>query len=828
MTTTLPPFLFDSRKLYKEDTNTVVTWLAETAQKCGHVLKLPAESPASRPSGRLKGKARKLAREIERAAGAEASTSALRHTIPVNQLTDLAHLIAKHKPPVKVPQIISRLLDRAIGLRKRCATWFQNKAVTDQGLSANSKHWHFIGILESVLQILHPNWASDTANSAHQSKIATPSTNAPAKSECELDNLVNLYDVLYIDDLDEDSTAAPTLATPVKNAASPKKRCSETRKIVYEAETTMEEVYFAMFCFFNDLNRLREFLRNLWQQYDAGTLNLMTVSVTTNTAINIVRRAEQDLVTTFPILESYDKITRTISGLMYEIRGEDPSAPDDPDNVLTNDAILNLADWVYLSPHSIIKTFCKATKSYNMSIDNRADYAGFYNPSISSHERMDLNGFILIDGLTELSYVAKYGYDVGLPVVDELIEGLHSAFIDEAVPLWVAYAAQIFVDIQIVLRDNVARGLSELQTSGTQIASSLKEYHRLNRPVAFAQRPDFFMGKLQELIDNWVLGDAYDHFKYGALELSDPDPTESFALFKRHPVLCGLFQFKLYSYAQYISLDLVNTWWSVLNLAHLYQACRQGGHLKQIWPDMELVMDIHTHERMFAGRIPQTPAESLKCLELMLGVSPVNFARDSRLNRTQISKNRGLTFNTPVMNLFHKQWVENGDTVLKMSSVYDLLRSHKFASTPAPPGEDQSWMQKQWTTDYKMTPLQLLDILSKAISAEEHVFRFDYIALHVRCLEFLRTLGTILDQQLRHHVGPNYIANEAQVCCVVTYIFTEAAGIGKWQQREPGFKSSTFKQVSELVAAFIERQGSLECDKLKKRCLQWEKKNKTL
>ena len=29
-------------------------------------------------------------------------------------------------------------------------------------------------------------------------------------------------------------------------------------------------------------------------------------------------------------------------------------------------------------------------------------------------------------------------------------------------------------------------------------------------------------------------------------------------------------------------------------------------------------MDIHTREKIFLGRVPQTPAESLKCIQLML------------------------------------------------------------------------------------------------------------------------------------------------------------------------------------------------------------------
>ena len=82
---------------------------------------------------------------------------------------------------------------------------------------------------------------------------------------------------------------------------------------------------------------------------------------------------------------------------------------------------------------------------------------------------------------------------------------------------------------------------------------------------------------------------------------------EPFLLFKRHPLICGLFQFQLHANLQYHSINLVNMAGSVLCAAYLYESCRQAGYLKQIWPDMELIMDIHTREKMFIGRIPQTP-----------------------------------------------------------------------------------------------------------------------------------------------------------------------------------------------------------------------------
>jgi len=39
----------------------------------------------------------------------------------------------------------------------------------------------------------------------------------------------------------------------------------------YEMETTDEELYFVIYCYFDDLNRLREFIRHLWSDHNSGS-----------------------------------------------------------------------------------------------------------------------------------------------------------------------------------------------------------------------------------------------------------------------------------------------------------------------------------------------------------------------------------------------------------------------------------------------------------------------------------------------------------------------------------------------------------------------------
>ena len=228
--TRLPAFLFDNYKRYKEDTNRIATWLVETAQKHGrHTQGQPSSS------SRLKGKARTQAREAAKASGGTGTTT--RITITAREFIDNAEWIANLKPPVKVPQFILSLICSAISLRTHCATWFQKTEANEDLENDNASHSHFIRVLERVLQILEPNYASQSTSFAqermHSRKVDTG-------VESEMDRLTNIYDVLSIDENAFDDSAE----TPVTTTAAPKDTSSQTTppspRKTYEMEPTEE------------------------------------------------------------------------------------------------------------------------------------------------------------------------------------------------------------------------------------------------------------------------------------------------------------------------------------------------------------------------------------------------------------------------------------------------------------------------------------------------------------------------------------------------------------------------------------------------------------
>ena len=62
-----------------------------------------------------------------------------------------------------------------------------------------------------------------------------------------------------------------------------------------------EEKLSAIFCLFDDLARLRLFVLSLWKQFKQRNIDLITASLTTNTAFQLAIRAQDEILIDFQL-----------------------------------------------------------------------------------------------------------------------------------------------------------------------------------------------------------------------------------------------------------------------------------------------------------------------------------------------------------------------------------------------------------------------------------------------------------------------------------------------------------------------------------------------
>lgn len=419
--TQLPHFIFDTYKHYKADTEKVLEWLARTAHSCGFEL----EIPSTRSPRRLKGKARIDARKARK------NPSAI--VISVNQLTEMAETISSRAPPIPIPQVILNMLRNAIGLRKRCAEWFKQTVKDKDQHAVNVGHRHFIEVLETVLRYLEANETPHAPNAVPLTANER-SLNITAEKDA-LGDTQNMFSTLSIDEEDLEASMEPQmLMPPSKSIDQP----TASGDLKYEYTHTDEEVYFALFCFFDDLAAWREYLSDLWTRYKNGSVDLITASVTTNTAFELVQRAEKDLISTFQKLDNYEKISGLLYGLMCYLRNEDPEHREFSDDVV-NFNMLDIAEFVYLPVYSTLVSFCDVIQGGHAPV-YKPGYFGHYDPDcdrdqLNVRQQLQEDRIILLEILPEFFVLSKTN-DVLLSA-DELTHGIRDMCKTKNIPLWV-------------------------------------------------------------------------------------------------------------------------------------------------------------------------------------------------------------------------------------------------------------------------------------------------------------------------------------------------------------------------------------------------------
>ncbi|MCJ1287916.1 hypothetical protein MMC26_007268 [Xylographa opegraphella] len=820
----LPDFLESSYKRYKAHTTVFTTWLAETAARCGFVSSHRSTNPVHPPSTRLKGKARKEAQAAANSTKASSSKQtathgipSLKYIVPIADLTAQAQTIVNStRPKIQVPQHIIDAAERAIATRRRFTSWFR-KSADKVGVQEadNKKHSHFANVLEDILKALEPCFPP-----------ATPQSEALAESKDEI-SWANRFELLAVDQM--------PITEPSTECARPEttSELPHSAKVVYEIDTSeedsVEERIFATYCLFEDLKQLRQFLTELWTDYHSGKVDLMTASVTTNTAFDLVRRSEEDFIRAYPKFNQYEEIMEPLYIFACLLRGEDPAFKQLPGDV-ANYAMADVAEWMYLPVYVLLSSFCDVISKGAVPVAKRGLF-GLYNPHasrarMSFREAFKEDQIVLLEALPEFCLIQMFGLE--LPVVDELTRGLCEMSRTKQISLWLVFATQIFLDIHHIMREAVDQGLVQLRVIGSEAKSTLQSYWTVPKPAVapdtWPKQNEMPIKQLSREIDQWILSDVFlemkKKFKSPSLyNIANPEQSdEAYYLLSRHPLLCGTLAFKICLQIQEFGVILANAWGSVIYTAHLYNAVRQTGQLAIPWPDMDFIIDLHTPQRVFVGGAPTTPETFFKQASLMLGMSPETFAqartpgRTARIVHSQKGP-RGLEENSPVAHVLRKRYCADEPVELTMHNVEKLLNDKAQQEH----GLLSRQLCRQWEKSHRLSQLQLLQTLRAALTHEIPRLQFNYVALHQRCIGLLRRLRENLHEDFVRYISPEYLDNESQLAFVVIYILQVAWGAARTSEQlgiRARVGSALLGRAGKILESLVEEQGDKEIKKL--------------
>jgi hypothetical protein len=810
----LPEFIFDSHKRYKADTNQLTAWLVETAEGLGYGSESlhSTECKVTAPT-RLKGKARK---QNTREATIASSTVEYK-TIFVKEFTKLARFIAGSSYPIKVPRLVLKLAHSAISARKRCAEWFRHTA-TQEAVS-DKTHWHFITVLEEVVRILDPLCDQDDTKSA---AIET----RPGEVA-----LANSFSLLNVEETKDDDFCQ-TLP-PVATQASTGTPLSQ-QLVVYTVAEDDTDDWFVVFCFFRDLSEIRNFLRETWSDYRDGKTDLITASVTTNMAFSIIRSAQEDLVSLHPNMDSYEGIADVLCSGTYIHLGEGPPPFERGGNLNLN--LLDFEEFVYLQIFWMLLKFCDVIQPDILPVYLPGRF-GIYDPhrsrdSLSIQEKRSEDRIILFETLPDFVSLARLRKNGQQTILhDELVKELQKMVYKKEISLLLVFAIQVYLDIHHVLREQVGQGLQDLRRAGVWVTRSLREYSQNSPKDKFENwgaSNEACVENLKVFVKDWILSDFLGAIRNPVhLRMLPGVEVESYYLLTRHPFLCGMLQFRMQLTFQELGLVLATAWGTILFVSHLYEAGKNEGLLRlESWKDMEWVMKVHDKERMFRGRVPQNVSESFKSLSLMAGVSTSYFASTTRPTKKSYSRPKAspkgpsfLKENSAISTMF-RDHIVHGALALTAETMGDLLADTGVDPSSLQLSKPQTKLQQQWAHNHKLTPLQFLAILRAALVAEQHIIRFDYVSLHMRCIQLLREIRVMLHDKFVQYQGEHYMENETQLSWLVGWILLTAAESEKatkmMRLRDGSLSNVMLVRASQVLDSFIEREGNAECTKLEK------------
>ncbi|KAI9927114.1 hypothetical protein AWENTII_010965 [Aspergillus wentii] len=626
----LSGLLASSYLQYKRDTDAVASWLATTAKKCGYSADLLVNNKGQQGPGKSKGKSRKPAKQ---------APSAQAYTIAVKDFISLAdYIIGSKNARVDVTSTFVLAINRAISVRKTYGSQILSTLPrNDKTLASNERHSYFIGILEHVRDTLRPLIPKELLGEQE----------APKRGA---DKLSSLFENLDVYEPSEEFLKPPD-KPPVHDAKQ-----YEPQYKAEEAED-FEEALLAFQLLLGDLNKIRSVVSQTWAGYKAGIFDVVTASVTSNTAIDIARRLEEDIQGLFQKHGGCARMIQMLYVAQCIVHGENANHKEKAGDDM-NFRMYDVAEAIFWPTYELLNAFTPLIFGNNMPIYKTGHY-GIYDPSqdrskLSAREKFQEDKIIMMESLPEFYLLCK-GCDFDVPAQDEFISGLQVMFKTKKIPMWLVLAAQVFLDVNHEFRGDVDRAFNDLQNVAGKMEASILGSLRFTSRVKIENWPRINDNAFRDVlarINEWVKNDPMQVAKS---RLRRP-LGEPFMIMKRHPTFTGLWVYTLKSLFQDIGITLANAYGSVLYTGYLYNAVLQEKLLTKEWKDMELLITLH--DNFFVGDRPETPEESLKRFVLSMGGSVSEFSKNKRgrggHNAPALSRKgpRGLTPRAPVSLMF--------------------------------------------------------------------------------------------------------------------------------------------------------------------------------
>ncbi|KAI1158261.1 hypothetical protein F5B18DRAFT_104106 [Nemania serpens] len=489
-------------KQYKEDTESIAGWLAQNAARCGY--RVADMSPST---GRLKGKTRKQARDAAKSGSAQAAKEKHPYTINVSDFTLMADAIASFKPAVKIPTALGNLFSRAIETRRLFGDWYGQHAHDEH--QSNQRHSHFANVLSNTWEILRPFEQARKAGTSKASGKASghrsqPGQRQPGLSDEPSVHLANRFSALHVETSSEQDTAAESAAQPDKSDCALENVVPVA--IIKSEEDIEDDFLLAIYSFFHDLQALRECLRlGYWPTYCLEIGNeLILTTLITNTAIQLVRRAEQQLDLLIERPKKYPFPTHNFPAIMMHATHKGFSNKSIKEFVKPSDSCYlvacELADLVFWDIYQALQNALRYIERFGgdslhvAGPDDNPDA-----PESFRRVRHLLPCFRTVATTRSSSFAS-----------DEVTSAIGHIFETKTIPIWTLFALQVLLDAQDAMHSVEDSALQTVKWHTRRVSNAFESLDLKAKDYAINPVGIQWMGDVIRAYEKDVLE---DHFR---------------------------------------------------------------------------------------------------------------------------------------------------------------------------------------------------------------------------------------------------------------------------------------------------------------------------
>lgn len=619
-------------RTYKAATEKLARWLASTAPRLGDVDCALIKGDDGHPSSK--------------------SSYGLR----IAQFSTMTDQIVEATPKIEVPFDIVTSAQTAFHAR-------QERAALLRGINVDSdiRHQFVISTIADVFGKLKRHYQASKKPAGEQ---------LPYSDE----TLVPFFQLLDLEPLDSgaesDGGAEGDFtrdAPPIKLNKNKKEKLRKKKKRAREAskhfylEEEDEDPYFVLVCLLSDLQSMRAYIKQLWNDYKHNQVDLITASLTTNAAFDILRTYEEDFPTIALLLGDYRNTIRLILSrtlddessvglrLFFKPCTELFETPDIETVGSFLSSIPQIADLTFATAfyflngprHSIVRrSDCKEVHTV------LNDHFGTYD---SSQDRAKLSAVEKLK--QDVQVLARFAKNVFN--VDTIFSSIHDHLTmqwtyeyvvngNKTISLSQAFGAQIFLDMHHVLQDHVYDAYHDISKAALQIKATLEYWRQPGGPsheIKHSVGQGIGLLAVESIVDTIIKGMEYEKH-IGAKtccchlrkELAFRDFLEI------HPLLCGITLFKCLHAVRNSGMYLAHYSGSIKCAGQFYYACHmhrtywktatevegERAVFQQminekwkeplVWEDMQSMIDMLGVEAFFDGRIPKSNNDVYKFL----------------------------------------------------------------------------------------------------------------------------------------------------------------------------------------------------------------------